>query len=343
MKLTISREAKIGAVVIVTLAVAIWGFYYLSGKNLLKPSREYYAIYTDVGGLNEGSPVQINGYNVGAVSNIELMKNRPGLLLVTFRIDEKGFKFPKDSQAKLVSAGFLSGRVLEIVLGKDSLMAKPGDTLSSGFELDLQGQVNDMVKPLREKVEKLLSGIDSILVPIQTIITEERAKELANAVGRIPKIMQNIERATANIDQLLDTEKSRLGRIMGNVESISSNLRNNNDKISAIMENIEEITDSIAQSNFKQAINSATNTLEKVDEMVTRINNGEGTLGALIYDDKLYLQLDSAATNLNSLITDLEENPERYIHFSFIHVNKKAGTKPPKKPKKNKQNNNGPN
>lgn len=337
MKLTISREAKIGALVIITLGAAIWGFNFLSGKNIFKKTRQYYAIYTDVGGLSEGSPVQVNGYNVGAVSSIGLMKDRPGLLLVTFRITEKNFQFPRDSEAKLVSAGFLSGRVLEIILGKDSIMAQSGDTLQTGFELDLQEQVNSMVQPLKEKVDKLLSGIDSILIPIQSILNEESAKDLANALGRIPKIMQNIEKATADVSDLLASEKTRLGRIMGNVESISANLRNNNDKISSILENVDEITDSISKSNFKQAIQNATGILEKVDEMVAKINNGEGTLGALIHDDKLYMQLDSAANNLNSLISDLEHNPERYLHFSFIHINKKVNQKPPKN-KKNKRN-----
>lgn len=279
MKLTISREAKIGALVIVTLGAAIWGFNFLSGKNIFKKSREYYAIYTNVGGLSEGSPVQVNGYNVGAVSNIDLMEGRPELILVTFKITKKGFRFPKDSQAKLVSAGLLNGRMIEIIRGKDTDMAVPGDTLQTGFEKDLQQQVNEMVQPLKEKVDKLLSGIDSILTPIQTIINEESAKDLANALGRIPKIMQNIERASKDVSELMASEKTRLGRIMGNVESISANLRNNNDKISSILENVDEITDSIAKSNFKQAIQNATDILDKVDDIVERINNGEGTLG----------------------------------------------------------------
>jgi len=322
--------------VLVTLAAAIWGFNYLSGRNIFKKNREYYAIYANVGGLGEGSPVQVHGYNVGAVSTIELMKDRPGLLLVTFRITDKNFRFPKDSQAKLVSAGFLSGRVLEIVLGTDSVMAQPGDTLRTGFELDLQGQMNDLVKPLKEKVEKLLSSVDSILIPIQTIINEESAKELAEALRRIPRIMQNIERSSMRVDTLLASEKSRLSRIFSNVESISANLRDNNEKITSILDNVDEITDSIAKSNFKQAIENATNTLEKIDEMVARINNGEGTLGALIYDDRLYMQLDSAAGSLNSLISDLESNPERYLHFSFIHVNKKVNNKQPKRNRREK-------
>ena len=201
------------------------------------------------------------------------------------------------------------------------------------YELDLQGQVNAMVAPLKIKVENLLSNIDSILVPIQTILNDETAKRLAEGIGRIPKIIANLERITYKVDTLISSEKNKLSRIFSNVESISANLKNNNDKISSILDNVDEITDSLAKSNFKKAIANATDILEKVDNLVTKIDNGEGTLGALINDDKLYLQIDSAAKNLNFLVDDIGQNPERYLHFSLIHINKKGGGTKQKKTK----------
>lgn len=322
----LSKELKIGALVIVTLAITIWGFNWLKGNNILIKKREYFAVYKNVGGLTESSPVQINGFQVGNVSSIELMENKPGYMIVGFRITDKNFQFPKDSYAKLASAGLLSGKIIDIVLGDSSVMAVSGDTLLSGFELDLQGQVNELVKPLKIKVENLLSNLDSLIIPIQTILNDETATKIAEGLGRIPRIIQNLESITYKVDTLISSEKGKFARIITNVESISTNLRNNNEKITEILDNVEEITDSIAKSNFKKAIQNATNILETVDEMTTKINNGEGTLGALINDDKLYLKLDSAAKNLNVLVGDITENPEKYLHFSFIHINKNKGT-----------------
>lgn len=328
----ISREVRIGFVVILTLSIAVWGFNWLKGNNIFVKSREYYAVYTNVGGLSTSSPVLVNGFQVGAVSDIQLMKDHPGLVLVTFKITNKGFKFPRDSEAKLASPSLLGGKVIEIMIGDsmngNSLVyAKPGDTLFTRYELDLQGQVNAMVAPLKIKVENLLSNIDSILIPIQTILNDQTARKLAEGLGRIPAIIANLERITYKIDTLISSEKNKLSRIFSNVESISANLKNNNDKISSILDNVEEITDSLAKSNFKKAIANATSILQKIDNIVTKIDNGEGTLGALINDDKLYLEIDSAARNLNFLVDDIGQNPERYIHFSLIHINKKGSTK----------------
>lgn len=326
----ISREVKIGFVVILTLAVAVWGYNWLKGNNILVKRKEYYAVYTNVGGLTTAAPVMVNGFQVGAVSDIQLMKDHPGLVLVTFRITDKNFKFTRDSEAKLASPSLLGGKVIEIMMGDSAnngeyVYAKPGDTLFTRYELDLQGQVNAMVAPLKFKVENLLSNIDSILIPIQTILNDQTAKKLAEGLGRIPAIIANLERITYKVDTLISSEKNKLSRIFSNVESISENLRNNNAQITSILDNVDEITDSLAKSNFKKAISNATDILEKVDNIVTKIDNGEGTLGALINDDKLYLQIDSAAKNLNFLIDDLGQNPERYLHFSLIHINKNKG------------------
>jgi phospholipid/cholesterol/gamma-HCH transport system substrate-binding protein len=333
--LKISREVKIGFVVIVTLAIAVWGYNWLKGNNILAKNREYYAVYNNVGGLTPNSPVVVNGFQVGQVSDIHLM-DKPGLVLVTFKITDKKFKFPRDSQARLASTSLLGGKTIEIILGDSSVYAVPGDTLYTQYQMDLQQQVEGIVAPLKIKVDGILSSIDSILVPIQMILNDETATKLADGLGRIPKIIANLERITYKVDTLISSEKNKLSRIFSNVESISANLKNNNDKISSILDNVDEITDSLAKSNFKKAIANATDILEKVDNIVTKIDNGEGTLGALINDDKLYLQIDSAARNLNFLVDDIGQNPERYLHFSLIHINKN-----PKKQKKGGKNGGG--
>ena len=49
----ISREVKIGFVAIITIAVLIWGWNFLKGINIFKPTTTYYAVYNDIQGLIE--------------------------------------------------------------------------------------------------------------------------------------------------------------------------------------------------------------------------------------------------------------------------------------------------
>jgi phospholipid/cholesterol/gamma-HCH transport system substrate-binding protein len=327
LKINISREVKIAILVIVTLAFGIWGFNYLKGKDIFVKHREFYAIYNKVEGLGISSPVVVNGYAVGAVTEIALMKERPGFLIVKFRISNSDLQIPMDTEAKIASSSLLGSKQIQLLMGIDSVYLEPGDTLNTTIEEDLQTSVNKMIQPLKDKVERLISNVDSILVPIQTILDEEGTRKLAESLQRIPRVLENLEKTTYRIDTLVAQEKNKLGRIISNVESITGNLKKNNEKITSILENVEEITDSLAKSNFKETIKHATDVVAKVDMVMEKVNKGEGTLGALLYDDRLYSQLDGAASKLNHLIDDIEQNPERYLNFSFIHVNKKVSPK----------------
>ncbi|NBV13708.1 MAG: hypothetical protein EBS07_06535 [Sphingobacteriia bacterium] len=49
-----------------------------------------------------------------------------------------------------------------------------------------------------------------------------------------------------------------------------------------------------------------------------KINRGEGSLGLLINDKKLYNNLTASAISLDSLFVDLKKHPKRYVHFSVF-------------------------
>ena len=117
---------------------------------------------------------------------------------------------------------------------------------------------------------------------------------------------------------MVGTEGSKISVILTNAESISSNLKNNNAKINAIMNNINSITDQVAAANFKQTIENANKAVADLQGVVNKMNNGNGTLGLLLNDSKMYDNLNNASKNLDNLIIDLKQNPKRYVHFSVF-------------------------
>ncbi|NJO68226.1 MAG: MCE family protein [Bacteroidetes bacterium] len=69
----IQKEAKIGIIIVLIIAVAIWGFNFLKGKNIFTVSKQYYAVFNNIGGLQESSVVSANGYTIGQVSEIRFV------------------------------------------------------------------------------------------------------------------------------------------------------------------------------------------------------------------------------------------------------------------------------
>ena len=70
--------------------------------------------------------------------------------------------------------------------------------------------------------------------------------------------------------------------------------------------------------NLKNTINQTKNTMASLNEVVMKINKGEGSLGLLVNDKKMYDNLQSSAASLDKLLIDLKANPKRYLHFSVF-------------------------
>jgi len=105
---------------------------------------------------------------------------------------------------------------------------------------------------------------------------------------------------------------------MGHVESITANLKKSSDEVNSIIGNTKKITDDMISADFKGTILEAQTTLKKFNYMLEDVNNGTGSLGKLVKDEKLYNELVETNNELQELVDDLQTHPERYVHLSLI-------------------------
>jgi phospholipid/cholesterol/gamma-HCH transport system substrate-binding protein len=308
----LNKEIKVGIIAVIIIACAIWGYSFLKGKNLLSTNDTYYAIYENIDGLEESSPVILSGFKIGIVETIKIHDVYRDKILVRFAI-EKDVKLPRNSEARIVSASLLAGKAIKINFSDSKEFHASGDTVMGILEKDLVSSLSDELIPVKNKIENLVVSMDSVLA----IFDSQRRDNLKESLDNINKI-------TEEFGELIDSENSKLASILNNAESISSNLKNNNEQITNILQNFSNISDSIEQSNIKTTLLNANRTLSEFSKISTKINNGEGTIGLLINNDSLYNNLNSLAADLDSLVLDLNENPKRYVHFSlFGKKNKK--------------------
>jgi phospholipid/cholesterol/gamma-HCH transport system substrate-binding protein len=302
----LNKEVKVGIIAVIIIAFAIWGYNFLKGKNLLSTNDTYYAIYENIDGLEEASPVILSGFKIGIVEEIKIHDIYRDKILVRFAI-EKDVKLPRNSEARIVSASLLAGKAIKINFSDSKKLHASGDTIIGILEKDLVSSLSDELIPVKNKIENLVVSMDSVLA----IFDNKRRDNLK-------KSLDNINIITEEFGELIDSENSKLASILNNAESISSNLKNNNEQISNILENFSNISDSIEQANIKTTLLNANIALVQFAEISKKINQGEGTIGLLINNDSLYNNLNNLAADLDSLVLDLNENPKRYVHFSLF-------------------------
>lgn len=314
----ISREAKTGFVVVLAIALAVYGFNYLSGTDLFKKEVTLYTVYERAEGLIEANPVMINGYKVGQVKQLKLIQRKGGYkVLVTIMMSEP-VKIPAGSRAKIVSSDLLGSKAIEIIFGDSTAFINEGDTLLSDVEDDLKTAVDKRIAPLQKKAENLISSIDSVMQVVQQVMNANVRASLVTSFENIKTTIQSLQHTAFNLDTLTTTQQSKIIHILDKLQSITSNIEKNNEKITNIISNFSNISDSLAKSNIKQTIEHTNLALAQANDVLTQINSGKGTVGKLIKNDSIYNNLNQASQDLDKLVKDLRINPERYMHFSIF-------------------------
>ena len=313
----IRREAKLALTALAAVFILIWGINFLKGSSLFESKSTFYGVYDSVEGLKVSSGVIYRGYQVGQVISIQFTGERFDRVLVKFSVD-KGLELPSNTLAMIQSADLMGSKVVALVPGDSHVTAVSGDTLRSQVERGLMEQVSQQMLPLKQKAERLLGSLDSVLLIVQGLFNEETKKNLSNSFGSIDRTLRNLEGASGNLDTLIQGESARISSILQDVNSITGNLRNNNEEISNILGNVSAISDSLRQASLHQTLMSLDYILATTDSIMNKINRGEGTIGALLNDNDLYYNLNQVSENLNRLLVEFRYNPKRFINLSLI-------------------------
>lgn len=304
----LSKEFKSGFIFLLAIVFLVYGLKYLKGLNVFQSNKPYYAIYDDIDGLQVGSSIRLNGFNVGMVNNIVLSNNNK--LLVTLNINSVD-SIPKNSICKIVNQDLMGTKGVSLVLGKSDLYAKPGDTLQSGVENSLQDEVNAQILPLKNKAEELIGSVDSLLTVVAAVLNKNTRKNLSNSIKSLDETFSILSQTMIKVDSMVYHNDKRVSKIIINLESITTNLNDSNSGIKPILYNLSLISDSLSNSNIGSFV-------ENINNISNNINSGSGSLTKLMKDDKLYNNLEKSTSELAELIEDIKNNPKRYVNFSIL-------------------------
>jgi phospholipid/cholesterol/gamma-HCH transport system substrate-binding protein len=238
-------------------------------------------------------------------------------VLVKFLVTED-VSIPKNSIAKIASTDLLGSKVVEVMFSTEKEFLKNGDTLQSEIEQGLKESFNRQLGPLQVKAESLISSIDSVMTVVSLVLNTRTRSNIEQSFESVRRAILTIEQTAYKMDDLIASEKPKMSTIFSNLSGITSNLNKSEQKINNILTNFSNLSDSLAKSQLRSAVSNADNTLRELNQLVGKINAGQGTMGKLIKNDSLYNSLNRSSEGLDKLLKDLKENPKRYVHFSIF-------------------------
>jgi phospholipid/cholesterol/gamma-HCH transport system substrate-binding protein len=284
-------DVLVGLVMAAAILVAIIGSLWLARGGLSK-GYALYAKFPWSSGLKQGQPVLLAGVNVGYVDEVELRQD--GTVLTTFRVG-KQYKVPRGTVATVIPNGIFGDMAIALTpKGPNPLSIPPNDTIAVGPSAPGLAEVTG-------KADSIASSVNKITTALQReLIAAGGVTELRQTITALNRLVAQFSVIAAEQNRQLTATFASLRRATSGVDSA---------RVDSTIQSVREATANMAGLTADLRQTSA-----KLDSIVAKVDNGNGTVAKALNDPGAYNDVRSLIQHMDSLITDVKRNPRRYIN-----------------------------
>lgn len=272
-----TTEFKVGAlVVIVGGLIGLMSMQVSDDPSFLGRSKRAWFLLDNAAGLIKNSGVKTAGIPIGVIKNIRL---QDGKARIEISVGAEN-SLTTSAVVEIKSIGILGDKHVELNPGSitDPPLPEGGQILNvrdKGSLDNVLTQVGDIAESLKKVAEV-----------VHESLSEEGSQR--HVLGRIVK---NIEKITEDVKDITGENKEQIGEIVDQVNDITRTLD----------ELINDESDEGLKKTWKKTMVRLDNTMKNIDEVATKINNGEGTIGKLINDETTVEELNTAISGISGL------------------------------------------
>ncbi len=298
-----ANELKVGLAIVVSAVIFLLGYRYLQDVPLLSGTTTYYAFLKDAEGLIAGNPVRLKGVKVGSVAGVRYNPDTDSIR-VDFKVS-RDIRVYEGSGVDIAGIDALGGVRLELELGPDSNpVIRPGGRVGRSGGSDFLTNLTARAPELVDRTDSVLAGLDETLASVTGMLNDPGSD--------LRQSLSSLRATAATLERTLEGESESISNLLRNLEQITGSVNEavgGEDDSLAVA--VADLRASLA--SLKSMTSSLEETTGRLDRITAKIDSGEGTLGMLVNDPGLYVQLDSAAMNLNALLADFRAHPRRYL------------------------------
>jgi ABC-type transporter Mla subunit MlaD len=214
---------------------------------------------------------------------------------------------PKGSVAILKPTDLLGSKAVVIQKGDSREYVESGDEIEGKY-------IEGMMSTFKEKGEKLGGDISNSFDHFNRLM--EQLNKVVDDPNRseLQATLKNLRRSTERIARIFENKERE---ITGSIDH-AQNFLQKIDTLSTVRE--EEVKNTIenlekASRELKYLTSDMRETNTELDNLLKKINDGEGSIGRMVNDPSLYQNLDTLAINLKNLSRDFNEKPERFLQY----------------------------
>jgi phospholipid/cholesterol/gamma-HCH transport system substrate-binding protein len=179
--------------------------------------------------------------------------------------------------------------------------------------------VKAQLTPTLTKVRNTLDTLNTVLGSVNGILNSE-------AKNNLQQTLANLNRASSALNGLLDNQSGSLAKTLNNAQELSQSLKNNANDITATIGNAKKASEKLAALEIQPTLDSLNAMISNMKLVVAKLNNNDGTLGALMNDRTLYKKITDAILSAEILMDDMRAHPKRYVNFSIFGRKDKGGS-----------------
>ncbi|MEA3462649.1 MAG: MlaD family protein, partial [Bacteroidota bacterium] len=286
----ISSEVKVGLIGIATLLILIWGINYLKGRNILNSTYTIHGYYENAGGLENSSPVLMNGIKIGYIEAIELQPELLKPVHVIMHV-EKQYPVKQGSRAILFSADLLGTKAIRIESSAKQGDMHHQDTIFTSSEADMFSSLSAQVMPVMDQIGDLAESLDSVVQKLDELLESDSPAEM----------LEDLSEISASLSTSL-SPGGALYASFHNLESFTSMLESQKEEIASTTSHLNSISASLDSAGIEQIAEELKAASGAFTQLLEQVNSGDGSMGKLIYSDTLYMHLQNLVADLDSLV-----------------------------------------
>lgn len=332
----LSLEAKVG-LLILTAAVVLGAFLFLLGGVSFEDDYDVFVDFDNPGSVQPGAAVRVGGVKVGSVEEVTYLGNRLDpqtgrRALVRLRValyERVRETLHEDALFFVTSQGVLGEQFLAVEPGTaDAPVLREGAivegvdpprldlALALGYEL--LETVVDGVRDNREELGTLMDDLVALVHGMRMLLDENRG-DLDHIVDNVRTLSdEGVSTLRAARERYVDGERPT--RIMRNLDRTVALVEREAPELiadaSKAARGASELIETVGPEQRQQLQNTiasaeriatrADSAMGEAEEIVHRIREGQGTVGALVMDEEIY-------DDLQELIRDLKHNPWKFF------------------------------